>query len=692
MKFIRTHSNSLWVKVIMGIMAISFAAWGLGSEMFNTTPTNKTWLIKIKDREYNMNDLQTVLRSLRNTQNPLQPQLPEAELQQRAIDELIDNGLLEQEAKRLGIAISDDMVRHEIVGMAAFKDENGQFSREKFDIILKENGLNEIVLIDKIRQHMSHDQLLRIFQINQGTIAPQQKDILIQAIYAPREVRIVELNSKDLPAPSVPDSKALETFLKANQEQFMKPESRNVSYVQITREILKKTNPDIEVSDKEIAAEYEKRSGIWSEPETRDIRQIILQNQQDAISAYGQLVAGTDFAKVAKKNKSTHQYTEFLQNVTPSSLGQDIGSVLFALPEGKFSAPIKTPLGWHIFKIEKIYPSHTKTIDSAKDQLKNDIKLNKEYSLLNDLVHKIDTELKASSLEEIAKNYNLELKTANTSTNDRFDDKKSDVARKVARSDKKSDGFNQDPIEYNSSFLTAAFTTELNQNSIPTPIYHNKNKNDHDDSYVILRVNSIKSEELPEFSTIKDQVAIEWTKQYQKERLKSLASTVKEMLSVTLDNQKKTEDLDNDKKQNDKIETNIRNITSNTAADIKTAATNSIALKELATSVINKSKTITINRATPPPQNIPLPLVEELFNINNGQATKIYNNKTHDSYEIGRVEQVKYFNKQELAEQKIRFGSSTYQIYQNLLIEEYLSYLRTQYNPQINMQLLQQNN
>ena len=150
--------------------------------------------------------------------------------------------------------------------------------------------------------------------------------------------------------------------------------------------------------------------------------------------------------------------------------------------------------------------------------------------------------------------------------------------------------------------------------------------------------------------------------------------------------------MDNDKKQNDKIETNIRNITSNTAADIKTAATNSIALKELATSVINKSKTITINRATPPPQNIPLPLVEELFNINNGQATKIYNNKTHDSYEIGRVEQVKYFNKQELAEQKIRFGSSTYQIYQNLLIEEYLSYLRTQYNPQINMQLLQQNN
>ncbi len=696
MKFIRKYSNSWWVKAIMGIMAASFAAWGLGSEMFSTTPTNNTWLIKIQDKEYTINDFQTALRSLKSVQNPLNTQISEEELKQKAIDELIDNGLLEQEAKRLGIAISDDMVRHEIVGMAAFKDETGNFSREKFDMILRENNLTEMVLIDKIKQHMSQDQLLRIFQTNQGTIAPQQKDILIQAVYAPREVKIVELNAKDLPANTIPDSKTLEAFLKSNQEDFMQPESRVVSYIEITRDILKTTNPNITVSDPEIAAEYEKRAAIWNEQEKRDVRQIIIQNQQTAIATYQQLVAGSDFATVAKQNKPKTQYSQFLQNVTINSLGQEIGAVLFALPEGKFSAPIKTPLGWHIFRIEKIYPAHTKTLDSVKNQLVADIKLNKEYSLLNDLVNKIDAELKASNLETIAKTYKLEIKNAVVFADETLEENQ-DGPNQQSSQNKSKISLNtiksNNQIENNSSFITAAFSTEAKQNSAPTPVYHSKSKNELDDSYIILRVNAINPEKLPEFSIIKQQVLEKWNKQHQKQQLANLATTVREMMKTTLDSKSKQETTNQDDTEpNQKIEQDNSLNPTITDSNAKNKQIESPALKELAVGIINKAKLTILSRTQAPTANLPLPLVEELFDLNQNQVSKIYTSKTTNNYLIGKVERINYFNQEQLAEQKVRLGSSASQIYQNMLLEEYLNYLRTYYNPKINTEILQRIN
>ncbi len=113
-----------------------------------------------------------------------------------------------------------------------------------------------------------------------------------------------------------------------------------------------KVTADIKVSDKEIAAHYKRAKKQYIQPESREVRHILVKKKALADRLYQQLVGGADFAKLAKR------YSE-----DPSSKSQggklllskgrqvpEFDKAAFSLKLREISKPVKTTYGWHIIQ------------------------------------------------------------------------------------------------------------------------------------------------------------------------------------------------------------------------------------------------------------------------------------------------------------------------------------------------------
>ncbi len=112
--------------------------------------------------------------------------------------------------------------------------------------------------------------------------------------------------------------------------------------------------------------EYEARADELKIPERRALRQILLPNEAAAKRAEAMLGEGQSFEKVAQDVSGKAPIK--IGTVTLADLSSpEFARTAFLLTEGSFSAPVATPLGWHIIQITKITPAQiTKIIPGAE--------------------------------------------------------------------------------------------------------------------------------------------------------------------------------------------------------------------------------------------------------------------------------------------------------------------------------------
>jgi len=121
----------------------------------------------------------------------------------------------------------------------------------------------------------------------------------------------------------------------------------------IERLLAREVNKRVSVSSAEVRRYYQANLPEFEKPEQVRVRQIVVATQAEAQKALELLQTGADFAVVAKQ-KSTAPEAE---------KGGDLGyfargdmpvefNVVFGLPKGGISGIVKSPYGYHIFKLE----------------------------------------------------------------------------------------------------------------------------------------------------------------------------------------------------------------------------------------------------------------------------------------------------------------------------------------------------
>lgn len=366
----RTKAASWVVKILAVFLILSFAAWGIG-DIFTrvTAPEQKVAEVggvKITPQQLNIQFRRDLarLRSVLGTE--IDPdQARDLGMMERSLEQLIEGQLLALEGNRLGILVSDDEIRTRIAQEPAFRNQLGQFDQGVYQLTLSQNGLNEQTYVASLREQIIRSRITGALAVGAGAPKP-----LTEALYAYRyEKRVAEFvrfpreGAGEVPQP---DEAALADFHQKHAETFSAPERRDLTVAYIDPAEIA---ADIKPGDDRIEEEFERRKPQLVRPEKRKLVQLVARDEATARRAYEAVQAGTAFADAARDITRQPVETLDLGTVTPADLTPDLAKTAFELAEGAISEPVRSPLGWHIIKVEKIEPGHEPTLAEVREQM-----------------------------------------------------------------------------------------------------------------------------------------------------------------------------------------------------------------------------------------------------------------------------------------------------------------------------------
>lgn len=404
---LRESSGSWVVKIFLGLLVLSFAAWGIG-DIFRLAPDAAVVTVgdtKVSGYEF-LNDFN---RQVRRMQQSLGPSFDSQQARQlgmvdQVIQQAVTRALYDQEVAELGLTMSDADIAAYIRKSSAFKNSFGQFDRLRFEQVIAQNGFNEQSYITASRRDLSRDQLFS--SITSATRAPAP---LVTAFYQFQgEARVFEVLS--LPYGKVagvaaPGEADLNAFHAANKNQFMAPEYRALVYLTLRPEDLL---DETLANDQEVAAAYEARLNEFTTQPSREVEQIVVAEEAEARKIAGRLKDGGDFYAVAKELADMDKASVKLGRMMKVDLPEETAEHVFTLASGQIGEPVESGLGWHIFKVLEITEGGSKALAEVRTQLIRDVKLEKAAETMIELANKIEDELAAgSSIREIAQGLNL---------------------------------------------------------------------------------------------------------------------------------------------------------------------------------------------------------------------------------------------------------------------------------------------
>ena len=144
-----------------------------------------------------------------------------------ALGQLIERSLLDQEAQRLGLEVSDETIRGAIYDNPGFRGPDGKFDRSLFAQALMANRLSEDQLVERLRHDIPRSDLLQA--ITAGVGAPRP---VVDALYLYRnEKRVADIVAFPVAAVTdigTPSDADLSQFHDSHPELFRAPEYRGI--------------------------------------------------------------------------------------------------------------------------------------------------------------------------------------------------------------------------------------------------------------------------------------------------------------------------------------------------------------------------------------------------------------------------------------------------------------------------------
>lgn len=405
---IRSKAGSFVVKALFALLILTFGIWGIG-DIFRNRGTD-TAVATVGDRSIPAEELQTALRraleqlSARFGTAIDMQQAKQLGLVDQTLAQLIDRSLIDQEAVRLRLDVSDDLIRNVITANPSFRGSDGHFDGGLFNAVLAANNLTEDRYVALLRHDVPRNDLLHA--VTAGAIAPQPVvDLLYRYRNEKRTGDIVALPIAGVPDVGQPSEDELKAFYEKHQDLFRAPEYRGFTLVSLSPSDVAK---GIEIPEAKLKEEYDQRQDELQIPERRDMEQILAPSEEKAKEAEAALAAGKDWREVATTIAGQAPDTIDLGLMRREELPKALGEVAFELPLDKPSEPVKTPLGWHILRAVKIEPPVAQTFDEAKPKLEADLAQQEAVDRIYKVANNVDDALAGgATLSDAAEKFGL---------------------------------------------------------------------------------------------------------------------------------------------------------------------------------------------------------------------------------------------------------------------------------------------
>ncbi|ALR16102.1 MULTISPECIES: peptidylprolyl isomerase [Vibrio] len=417
---LREGVNSIAVKIILGLIILSFVFAGVGSYIVGGTnnAAAKVGNTDIPRGEFEM--------AYQNERNRMQAQLGDYFSQMLAdpayvesfrksvLDRMINDVLLDQQAEALGLRISDEQVRSMILEMPQFQS-NGQFDQEIYQASLRRAGFSPDTFAEYMRRELVREQLLNALQTSEFTL-PGEVQVQGELFTQTRDIRTVAIDFEEFAKNVELTDEEIQDYYKANQDNFTRPEQAKVAYIELSAEALK---TQIEVSDEEVQKYYDEHLDKYSSEEQRRVAHILVEGDDEAKAQaiLDELNNGAEFATLAEEKSDDFGSAEIggdLGWIERDVMDPAFEEAAFALENvGDVSELVKSDFGYHIIKLEELKDSVAKPFADVAAEIKQELvdqkAVDKFYELQNEL-ERVAFEY-PDSLDDASKAVDQEVKT-----------------------------------------------------------------------------------------------------------------------------------------------------------------------------------------------------------------------------------------------------------------------------------------
>jgi len=390
MDSLRTAANSVVLKIIFGIIIVSFILTGVSSYLIGG---NKDYAAKVNGQEIGRAQYENAVASERNRmQQQLGDQFSELAsnenymktMRQQVLNRLIDESLLDQYAKHLNLGISDEQVKQAIFQTQAFQ-ANGKFDNQRFSGIVGQMGMTTDQYAQALRNQLVTQQLINAI-VGSEFMLPGETDELASLVSQQRVVREATLDVNALAAKQQVSDQEISSYYEQHKNEFVAPEQFRVSYIKLDAAAMQET-----ASDNDIQSYYDQHQDQYTQPQRVRYSVIQTKTEADAKAALDEITKGANFADVAKA-KST--------DIISAKNGGDMGWLEASTTpdelknaglkdKGQLSGVIKSSVGFLVARLDDVQAATVKPLADVHDDIAAKVKQEKALDAYYALQQKV---------------------------------------------------------------------------------------------------------------------------------------------------------------------------------------------------------------------------------------------------------------------------------------------------------------
>ncbi|GIX26269.1 MAG: peptidylprolyl isomerase [Burkholderiales bacterium] len=379
------------VQIILALIIIPFALWGV--ESYRTSGETGAVAevdgdpITRREFEETLREQQARLREALGGQVDASV-LASPQVRQAVLDQLVEQRLLLAHARGLGIAVPDAQLAGVIQEIEAFH-QDGRFSRERYEFLLRQRGLTPIAFEERVRQELMLRQLAEPFT-GAGFVTRPLVERLARLAEQKREVSQYAVSPEQyLSKVSVEEAEA-KRYYEAHGEAFRLPEQVKVEYVVLSPDTL---GAGVQVSEEEIGAYYEAHKAEFGTPEERAASHILVKLDADAGAEERAAARRKAEDLLAQAQKAPERFAELAKKHSDDPGSRDQGGALglfqrgtmvksfdeavFGMKPGEIRGPVETQFGYHVIKLDEIKAGTVRPLAEVRSAIEQELKRQK---------------------------------------------------------------------------------------------------------------------------------------------------------------------------------------------------------------------------------------------------------------------------------------------------------------------------
>ena len=444
---LRDKSSGWIATVILGLLTIPFAFFGMEQYLFQRTETFAAkietppawwsdapdwWVVRkafwSKD-EISADEFRSAFederqrRRQQDGENFDAREFESIDNKRKILEQLVDQRVMRLASERDGFVVGNAQVIDTIQSIPAFQVD-GKFSEQRYRLALASLAppKTPTQFDQEVRDSLKQSFVATRLQ-ESAFVTPSEGQRLLRMLNEKRDVSYVML-----PAP-VPDTAPvtpaeIASWYKAHPNDFRAPEMVTLEYIEVNASTLP---PPVAPDERTLQARYEQEKARFIEPEQRLTSHILVKvdagadaaAQKAAEAKARDLLAkakapGADFAALARQNSD---------DAGSKDGGGDLGWVakngqmvkpfedaVFTTAPGTISGPVKSEFGWHIIQVRELKAGREMPFEQARAELERMLAETDRERAYNDLTGSLEdakTRRNVSDPIEVAPNHSV---------------------------------------------------------------------------------------------------------------------------------------------------------------------------------------------------------------------------------------------------------------------------------------------